>query len=401
MTTSATASPFAVRVALVGSCPASLWGISNAERLRRQFRALGVADIGDPDAAVQSGAPVLLLRADYLFESKTLADLLAADELLLCDGGSADAAVVAARSNGQRAAQALEAVQSSHPSDQTWNRFTPESLSASYVLNLSRAAAPRVTRIDAARTSELEAQLFGSSYKGITDLVTKFVWPRLARYVTKVCTRHGVTPNMVTFASLLLVIGATYLFLAGHFLTGLVLAWAMTFLDTVDGKLARVTVTSTPFGNIFDHSIDLVGPPVWYVAWAFGLADATFAADLHRIGLLELILVGYLAGRFVEGAFDWGLAHFPIFVWRPVDSWVRLITARRNPNLIFLTLFTLADSPTAGLYAVGAWTIASSVFLLARLASAVADRMSGRTLVSWIQTPRSEDLKSPLARPFL
>ena len=46
----------------------------------------------------------------------------------------------------------------------------------------------------------------------------------------------------------------------------------MTFLDTVDGKLARVTVTSTKLGNVFDHGIDLVHPPLWYLAWGIGLA---------------------------------------------------------------------------------------------------------------------------------
>ena len=41
----------------------------------------------------------------------------------------------------------------------------------------------------------------------------------------------------------------------------------MTFLDTVDGKLARVTLTSSPFGNVLDHSLDLIHPPFWYWAW--------------------------------------------------------------------------------------------------------------------------------------
>jgi phosphatidylglycerophosphate synthase len=42
-------------------------------------------------------------------------------------------------------------------------------------------------------------------------------------------------------------------------------------LDTVDGKLARVTVTSGRFGHCFDHIIDLIHPPVWYILWGRGL----------------------------------------------------------------------------------------------------------------------------------
>ena len=50
-----------------------------------------------------------------------------------------------------------------------------------------------------------------------------------------------------------------------------------------------------------------------------------------------LILIGYIGGRLCEGAFQLWIASFDIFIWRPMDSFSRLITARRNPNLILLT----------------------------------------------------------------
>ena len=67
----------------------------------------------------------------------------------------------------------------------------------------------------------------------------------------------------------------------------------MTFLDTVDGKLARVTVNSSYFGHLFDHAIDLISPPFWYLIWGLGLeswqpgipafAESRILADLHRL----------------------------------------------------------------------------------------------------------------------
>ena len=75
---------------------------------------------------------------------------------------------------------------------------------------------------------------------------------------------------MVTLVSLILVI-ISFLFLNGHFIFGLVLGWIMTFLDTVDGKLARVTVTSSRVGHILDHGMDIIHPPIWYACWASGL----------------------------------------------------------------------------------------------------------------------------------
>ena len=81
------------------------------------------------------------------------------------------------------------------------------------------------------------------TYKGATDFVTKWLWPRPAFHVTKLCARLGITPNAVTAVSLVMVIAAFYWFLKGNWLPGLIAAWLMTFLDTVDGKLARVTMT--------------------------------------------------------------------------------------------------------------------------------------------------------------
>jgi phosphatidylglycerophosphate synthase len=41
------------------------------------------------------------------------------------------------------------------------------------------------------------------------------------------------------------------LFWHGDYGWGLLAGWVMTFLDTVDGMLARVTLTATRFGNLF------------------------------------------------------------------------------------------------------------------------------------------------------
>src|SRR3546814_20130666 len=75
-------------------------------------------------------------------------------------------------------------------------------------------------------------------------------------------------------------------------------------LDTVDGKLARCTITSSKWGDVFDHGIDLVHPPFWWYAWGVGLwaygrplAPETFALALW------VIIGGYVLQRLIEGAF--------------------------------------------------------------------------------------------------
>src|SRR3989441_6547314 len=198
-----------------------------------------------------------------------------------------------------------------------------------------------VLALRADNPAEVEQRAFDASYKGLTDLVTKWVWPRPARAATRWCAEHGVRPNAVTVASGVLAVAAALLFARAAFGAGLACAWAMTFLDTVDGKLARVTLTSSRLGDVMDHGLDLIHPPFWWWAWGLGLgAGHAFAT--------AVVVIGYLVGRTLEGGF---LARFgfEMHSWRPIDGLFRTITARRNPNLILLSVGAAAQRPDLGL----------------------------------------------------
>ena len=249
---------------------------------------------------------------------------------------------------------------------------------------LRKREPPYLIPLSDATLPAIEQRVFGSSYKGVTDLVTLYVWPRPARWVTRVCANAGITPNQVTSLSLVLVIAAMALFWTGHYALGLVAAWGMTFLDTVDGKLARVTLRSTPFGNYYDHLIDLIHPPFWWWAWIVGLPAAGFT--LASPGLvLAVIVAGYILQRVEEGIF---IACFGIemHIWRRFDSRFRLITARRNPNLLLLTASVLLGRPDLGIVAVAIWTAASLLIHALRLAQAAVARRRGK-LQSWLAAP--------------
>ncbi|MGB4598393.1 MAG: CDP-alcohol phosphatidyltransferase family protein [Trichlorobacter sp.] len=260
---------------------------------------------------------------------------------------------------------------------------TPLTLGSTYLKELRKIDPPYLLPITQENKLRLEQRLFAGSYKGVTDLVTKWLWPRPAQVVTRFCALNGISPNQVTSLSLVLVIIAGLQFYNGSFALGLLAAWIMTFLDTVDGKLARVTVTSSTFGNIFDHAIDLISPPLWYLAWGLGLKSWQPGIPLSLYTAFWLIFIGYIAGRLVEGIFKQFLESSGIFCWRPVDSCFRLITGRRNPNLILLTLSLFIGRPDLGLLAVTLWTVTSSIFLALRLMTGVAARMTSGPLRSW------------------
>jgi phosphatidylglycerophosphate synthase len=185
----------------------------------------------------------------------------------------------------------------------------------------------------------------------------------------------------VTFAGFLLTIAAFALFWTGQFGWGLACAWAMTFLDTVDGKLARVTLTSSRLGNVFDHGLDLVHPPFWWWAWLVGVQAGPHPLAWPSL-VLGVVVAGYVLQRAQEGVFL-SLFKLEMHAWRRFDSAFRLITARRNPNLILLTLAVLAGRPDLGLAAVAVWTAVSLAVHQVQILQALA--VPRRRIVSWLE----------------
>lgn len=372
----------AVYVHLIGDSKVQVWGLTGRERLQRMLAYLPEARLIDRLDALAPGAAVVLLRGDYIFDPRLVKALLQTRENVALHTAPAGPAA-AARTTGDQAASVSRDL-SNGDDGQALNQLTsktPADLASSFALALRKFDPPRILAITPANRTQLEKELFSGSYKGVTDLVTKWLWPVPARWATRLCISLGIKPNHVTLTGLMLAIVAGFAFYQGVFGLGLLAGWIMTFLDTVDGKLARVTISSSRSGNVLDHGTDLVHPPLWYLAWGLGLSTWTLFPSLEIT--LWVMFLGYVGGRLSEGIFELWLAKFPLFLWRPIDSLNRLITARRNPNLILLTVAWLAGRPDMGLWAVAAWHGISTLFLAIRVVFAWRVRRREETLQSW------------------
>lgn len=381
---------------LIGQCADRVFGLTGADRLRLGLARLGVAALEDaggqppapkvtPAGAAPAGASIVLVRVDHVYDERVLAGLVTTPDVVLTTPGAGGPVPVAAHVAAGRveALRALLARGQLHEEPPGLRVVQPAALAASHQPDLRKREAPYVMAIRPQALPAIERRMFAGAYKGATDLVTKYVWPWPARRATKWAAVHHIAPNLITSLSLLCVVAAFFLFIAGAFLPGLAAAWLMTFLDTVDGKLARLTFTSSKWGTVFDHGIDLVHPPFWYVAWASGLGRVPHhALGGHLDLLLAVIVAGYVLGRLQEGAFL-ALFGIEIHVWRPLDTWFRLITARRNPNLLLLTVATVLGRPDLGFAAVAAWTAISFLFHCVRIVQACKTRRS-TAVRSWL-----------------
>ena len=281
---------------ILGESDTVLWGLNSLQRLQRQLAEIPDCQIVTELAAVPDDGRVLCVRADFVYETRTLQRLMDHLDAVLCF------ADMPAAGYCSRASAAALIGGLGGESLAGFSRIAPAQLAA-YEDNLRKAEEPLLLPIVAEQQRALQDRLYGRSYKGITDLVTKWAWPRPARVVVGWCARLGISPNMVTLTGLLLVIYAGYAFYAGDYWLGLLAGWVMTFLDTVDGKLARVTIKSSRIGHAMDHGMDIIHPPFWYVFWGMSLTGPVFGWPVAE--LCWWTIAGYVGGRLIEGAFSW------------------------------------------------------------------------------------------------
>jgi phosphatidylglycerophosphate synthase len=384
-------------------CPVRIWGIRSGQRIERLLKTSGESTRIHDLNVLTSDDSVLIFDGGYLFDDRLIRYLAATPNLILQLEAEGRRVAVAAHVSASLAYQALEGIGeiSGAGSLSGVKTQTLETLPISFQTKLRKSAPPFVLPISAEKTRDLERRLYDWSYKGVTDLITKWVWPVPAQWMVRQCVRFGIRPNQVTLIGLALVILAGVLFAWGQYGWGLLAGWIMTFLDTVDGKLARVTVTSSRFGHYLDHIIDIVHPPLWYVLWGLGLGMSNPDSGEWLSLAIWGILISYAMGRLTEGVFTWTLGEFGIFCWRPIDSYFRLITGRRNPNLLLLTTGTLLGRPDLGLVAVAFWTVGTSLFLLVRLGMAGYTRITQGPLQAWfVNLDEGVNLESLAVRIF-
>ena len=115
----------------------------------------------------------------------------------------------------------------------------------SYIRKLRRDLPVYLFRIvDPASRNRAERFLFWSNYKGSTDFFTKYVYPPLVWQAVRPLARWRIHPNVVSLFNIGITVLAVPLFAQGYWVTAFTLAYTMSVLDSVDGKLARLTFSA-------------------------------------------------------------------------------------------------------------------------------------------------------------
>ncbi len=361
----------------VGANPARVFGLDAETRACRLADKAGL----DCRSATEAGRAAVLADLGFAWDPAWLAAIRDRPGTVLMLG---DRAVLAHVPVGQDPSAVADAMAAAVPwTGAGYERIDADTAELSYT-ELRKRDRPFVMPLDPADPVPVERAAYDASYKGVTDLLTLYLWRRLAFHLTRWAAQAGMTPNQVTLVGAILCFATFFLWINGLYWSGVATALGFMVLDTVDGKLARCTGQSSYWGNIFDHGLDLVHPPFWWYAWAEGLNYHGDPFEPVYEGLIVLAIVGgYVVQRVIEGIFmrRYGMH---IHVWRPLDSKFRLITARRNPNMVILVASLVLGRMDMGLEVVALWTLISLNFHAVRLAQANAAAERGRAPVSWL-----------------
>ncbi|HEY3144747.1 MAG TPA: CDP-alcohol phosphatidyltransferase family protein, partial [Dongiaceae bacterium] len=293
------------------------------------------------------GRRVLALDAGTLVDAR-LYDFMTTQtrDLAVEDGDAAMAWIADAASLDPNATDLRGALPSSLP------RLTQAEFPG-FIRNLRRTLPFYLFRVaDAAQRAKVERFLFWSNYKGSTDFFTKYVYPPLVWLMLRPLARAHVHPNWVTIISIVLTFAAVPLFAHGHFLAGFLCAYGMSVLDSVDGKLARLTFTDSKLGNVLDHGLDLVHPPFWYCAWAYGLSQGDVWSPVFLASLLMLAL--YVVDRLILKIYPTRFGR-GLHTHAAMDGFVRTFISRRNINLPLFTVGYVIGLGIQTIYLIVIW----------------------------------------------
>ena len=182
--------------------------------------------------------------------------------------------------DGSTLLEKVEIVEAMTPSTQYQTdgfHFFPEVLKEK---NLIKVIPPRessrlINKEDFRVAEERLLKSVGLSNDSLMDrLITRFI----SRQLTRVLLKTSLTPNQITFLSLLIGLGSAWCFYQGTFfsgITGALLLLVSAWVDCTDGEIARLKFMETSWGARFDIYCDNIVHFSVFFSIGMGLFFAT------------------------------------------------------------------------------------------------------------------------------
>lgn len=223
----------------------------------------------------------------------------------------------------------------------------------SYIRDLRQRVVPFLTRLTSrAAIREIENDMYEKTFKGSMDFIATYIYRIPVRGLVRLFAPTVVTPNHITALSILCSFLAIPLFATGWLWTGLAVAFTFIICDSLDGKLARLTIRYSKFAGFIDTRTSTPFVSLYYLAWGWHLSGGDFATWPAKAALAMFVIV-YL-DKLVSSRFA-RTFHRSLFDFRPWDARFHLVAGRRTINLFIMTVGCSFQRPDVALYVMTAW----------------------------------------------
>lgn len=167
--------------------------------------------------------------------------------------------------------------------------ISPISIDKAEWKNPARGRSEKIEELSTRKSKRLKLNLANRSNDGFFSVL---VLRRLSKPITALSVKFGVSPNLITFISLLVGFYAAYLFSQSQYLAGAIFFQLSLIIDCSDGEVARYTRKFSDFGRWFDASTDRVKEYLVYGSLAYSAGSDWW---IFAIALMTLQTIRHLS----------------------------------------------------------------------------------------------------------
>lgn len=379
-----------------------IYGLPPIERLRRQFAENGIRNIVVLNSSEKLAEPSALLSQDsfqnwrkesvplltheaviYLVDANAVID----DRLIRFAANEPVNTRIASREHPdllfvKTEAQRLKAILGSLPENAGENEWRKLWLTDtadvriryadefdSYIDDLRLDFVPYFFPIEEQTDiRQAENKMYEANFKGTLDFIAIYIYKYPVREIVRWLSQYPwITPNQITFLSIASSFAVPFLFALGQWNWAILIGWLMFIFDSVDGKLARLTIRLSRTAGIIEHATSSPALFLWFVSlgWYFSGGDILNPALGSNIACWTLMILYWVdksLNGYFRARFQYDLYNHAVF-----DQKFHLFACRRAIIHLIITIGYLSGYLQEGFYFLAAWMGVSFLVHLIRL----------------------------------